>query len=212
MSDEKAQLAAAIHRACDLLIEHSHHREALNHALAFLDSVNEILAQGTERTVEERLTEFASQMVVPSGAPVVEEGMVFSSFADSPYSGTENAVTPTSVQYRRVGNEVHGDVLLGPSFEGAPGRAHGGTTAAVFDDLMGALQRVTGFSGYTKTLEVDYLGPVPTNDTVHFHTSVIAHDETTFTVEAEATYNSRTVATARAVFTSITPGRFTSPD
>ena len=210
MADEKTSLATAIHRACDLLVERSHYAEAMSHAQALIEAANEILDQGTVRCVEDRLAEFAAQMVVPLGAPIIADGAVFPSFRDSPYSGAENAARPKSVQYQRVGDEVHAEVLLGPSFEGAPGRAHGGTTAAVFDDVMGATQRVTGLSGYTKTLHVTYLGPLPTDEAVQFRAFVVEEDESTFSVDAEALHHSHVVATARGIFTKMTPERFTS--
>ena len=194
-----------------MLVSRSHHPEALDHAQALVVAANEILVQGTERPVEDRLVEFASQMVVPMGAPVIQDGEFFSCFRDSPYSGADNAVSPTSVTYQRVGDEVHAEVLLGPSFEGAPGRAHGGATAAMFDDVMGAIQRVSGLSGYTKTLEVEYLGPLPTTETVQFRAFIVNEDESSFTVGAEAIHDSRTVAKSQAVFTLMTAERFTSP-
>jgi acyl-coenzyme A thioesterase PaaI-like protein len=45
--------------------------------------------------------------------------------------------------------------------EGAPGVAHGGWTAAVFDDLLGRVPMLHGTMAHTGTLNVRFLKPVP---------------------------------------------------
>ena len=201
MSEAKAHLATALHAAADLLTEREHSPEACEDVLALVESGNKILQAGTEKHQDVRLQEFAMQMVVPLGAPIIEDGDYFEAFNASPYSGKDNALRPTSVRYRRVGAEVHGEVVLGIALEGAPGRAHGGATAALFDDLMGATQRVTGLSGYTRSLEVSYLGPMPTDQMVSYRAYLSEQSQDTFTIEAVATHDSQPLAKARGVFT-----------
>lgn len=201
MSDPKAQLATAIHAAADSLCSHEVAPETLERARDLVEQANELLASGDLISEEDRLREFASQMIVPMGAPVIEDGGDFEAFVRSPYSGKHNALRPTFVRYQRVGDEVHADVVVGPALEGAPGRAHGGLTAAVFDDVMGAMQRVTGLSGYTRTLEVTYRAKLPIDDVVQFRAELVDQTQRTFTIDAVATHDGKTVATARGVFT-----------
>lgn len=208
MSEAKAKLATAVHTAADLINARDHTDAQLTEARKLIEQANDLLAAAAERTLDSRLERFSSQMVVPMGAPVIEDGEYFSAFTASPYSGVENALRPTSVRYRRVGEEVHAEVLLGPALEGAPGRAHGGATAAMFDDVMGAIQRVSGLSGYTKTLDVSYLGPMPVTEVAHFRAFVAEQTERSFTVDAEARHDGQIVATARGVFTLMTADRF----
>ena len=208
MSESKSRLAAALHTAADLLIERDLDPEGNDRVRALIEEANRLLAFGSERSQESRMQQFASQMIVPMGAPEVEDGEHFVAFTASPYSGTENAVSPKSVDYQRVGRELHAAVLLGSAFEGAPGRAHGGVTAAVFDDVMGAVQRISGVSGYTRSLEVTYRAPMPTHEEVVFVAFLSSQDERTFTVDAEAKHNSKVVATARGVFTLMAPAKF----
>ena len=47
------------------------------------------------------------------------------------------------------------------SMEGGPGVAHGGWTAAIFDEVLGKLPAMHGVLAVTKTLTVDYTRPVP---------------------------------------------------
>lgn len=207
-SDALAGAAAATHRTADLLNSRAIDVADLTAATALIEQANTLLTKGQKRTEEERGIEFASQMVVPMGAPIIEDGSQFEAFVKSPYSGIHNAMRPTSVSYRRVGDELHAEVLVGPALEGAPGRAHGGLTAAVFDDAMGALQRITGLSGYTRTLNVTYRGKVPIDETVSFRVWLAEQNDRTFTADGEVTLDGKTLATARGVFTLIQPEQF----
>ena len=47
------------------------------------------------------------------------------------------------------------------TYEGGPGVAHGGWTAAAFDEVMGHLGPLNGALTVTGTLTVEYLRPVP---------------------------------------------------
>jgi acyl-coenzyme A thioesterase PaaI-like protein len=47
------------------------------------------------------------------------------------------------------------------SMEGGPGVAHGGWTAAIFDEVLGKLPTLHGVLAVTKTLTVDYTRPLP---------------------------------------------------
>ena len=207
-SDALTGAATAAHRTADLLNSRAIDTEALAAATALIEQANTLLAQGEPKTEEVRGLEFASQMVVPLGAPLIEDGAKFEAFVKSPYSGKHNAMRPTSVSYQRVGDELHAEVLVGPALEGAPGRAHGGLTAAVFDDAMGALQRITGLSGYTRTLHVTYRGKIPIDEAVSFRVWLAEQDDRTFTTDGEVTRNGKTLATARGVFTLIRPEQF----
>lgn len=207
MPSEKARLASALHTAADLLIERKNSPEVLAEANKLVDQVNGLLSQGDPVPVEDRGLMFASDMVAMFGGEIPDEGVEFEAFQASPYSGSANALRPKSVVYRRVGNEVHADVILGTALEGAPGRAHGGATAALFDDVMGAMQRVVDRYGYTRTLEVTYRAPLPTNEVVVFRSWLTDTTDRTFTMEGEAVHNDTTVATAVGVFTSMSLDR-----
>ena len=142
MSTPKASLARALHEAADLLVGHGHNDDALTEALRLVEELTETLRDGEKLSKEHRVLVFASEMVGTFGAEIPDDGAVFDAFALSPFSGTENPLRPTHLQYQRVGDEIHAEVVAGVAYEGATDRSHGGLTAAVFDDLMGALQRI----------------------------------------------------------------------
>ena len=64
------------------------------------------------------------------------------------------------LQVRLDGEEVVADYTFGDAHSGAPGIAHGGTVAALVDDLLGYALYVVREPGVTRRLEVDYLSPV----------------------------------------------------
>ena len=63
------------------------------------------------------------------------------------------------LEYR--GDRVIGNVTFGAAYEGPPGCVHGGYVAAVFDELLGATQSLSGDQGMTAHLGVDYRRPTP---------------------------------------------------
>lgn len=203
MSTPKAALARALHDAADHVVGRDQSDEAISEALALVQRVNEVLGRAAKLTKEHRVLVFASEMVGEFGAAVPQDGESFSAFALSPFSGAENPLRPSHLEYRRVGDEVHAEMIAGVAYEGATDRSHGGLTAAVFDDMMGALQRVVSQAGYTRTLEVSYFGRVPIDDTVYFSARLASTTERSFTIEADASYGGETVATATGVFTSV---------
>jgi acyl-coenzyme A thioesterase PaaI-like protein len=60
------------------------------------------------------------------------------------------------------GDELEGRATLDHRHEGAPGIAHGGALAAIFDEVLGMLARVRGDRAVTASLTVEYRAPVPT--------------------------------------------------
>ncbi len=54
-----------------------------------------------------------------------------------------------------------GSAVLGLAYEGPPGYAHGGMSALLLDQLLGATAIAAGLWGMTVRLETDYRAPVP---------------------------------------------------
>src|SRR5690606_313764 len=62
------------------------------------------------------------------------------------------------------------------AFEGGPRVAHGGWTAAVFDDVLGRFLTHTGLRSVTATLTVDYLLPVPVEQPLELHLEIASRE------------------------------------
>ncbi len=64
------------------------------------------------------------------------------------------------LEVRLEQDEVVADYAFRSEHSGAPGIAHGGTVAALVDDLLGYALYLVREPGVTRRLEVDYLRPV----------------------------------------------------
>jgi acyl-coenzyme A thioesterase PaaI-like protein len=64
------------------------------------------------------------------------------------------------VTARKVGEQIHASYAFSAQHAGAPGIAHGGTVAALVDDVCGFLLFVVRQPAVTRKLEVEYLKPV----------------------------------------------------
>ncbi len=55
---------------------------------------------------------------------------------------------------------------LGRRYQGPPGHLHGGIIATILDEAMGKVNKLRSVVALTKTLEVEYLKPVPLGKTL----------------------------------------------
>jgi acyl-coenzyme A thioesterase PaaI-like protein len=81
-------------------------------------------------------------------------------FDHSPFIGLANPMSPP-MELEYAGDRVLGRVTFGAAYEGPPGCVHGGYVAAVFDELLGSAQSLSGEQGMTAHLGVDYRRPTP---------------------------------------------------
>ncbi len=203
MTHPNEDIAAALHRAADLLIERElgdKHRVA---ARDLLTSLVETLEKAEPLSVADRTDRFVQQMSVHGRSGEISDGDAFPSFIESPYSGSINALAPPQTVYRRDGQTVRASVVLGTALEGRPGRAHGGAVAAIFDDAMGALQQIIGRNGYTHSLTTVYHAPFPTDIEVSIQVECTNVVEPRFTIEATASVEDRLIASSTGVFVEI---------
>lgn len=164
-SDARARAAAALRRFGHAL----HSREAdvdlLERVAAAADAVT---AQLEAEPLRHRdLGALMGQMwkdPVPDGA-VVEH------FEDCFVSGNWNPLG-IGIAVHREGDEAVATVTLGPAYEGAPERSHGGIVAAIFDDVLGYLLRFLQQPAYTGELTVRYLAPTPIQQPLEFRARV----------------------------------------
>ncbi len=178
MSRPNHELASALRRGADLLIERS---------------ANPEICEEAPRCWRQ---------------DAIADGAMFASFSESPYSGCSNALAPTHVEYRRDGDAIVATVRLETALEGGHDRAHGGATAAVFDDAIDALQQVIERIRYTRTLGVSYFAPFPTDKDVRIVAECRGSTDGLFFVEATTTDGVGTLAKSSGVFTEVTPDIF----
>jgi len=132
-----------------------------------------------------------------------DEGQPIGTFPDCVVSGDANPMG-LDVQFFREGDEAVSRVVLGPAFEGAPNRAHGGVVAAVFDDLMGFVLTIHESPAYTAELTVRYRRPTPVGEEIEFRARLADRKGRRLHIEAEATDATGTkIATAEGLFITI---------
>jgi hypothetical protein len=78
----------------------------------------------------------------------------------SPVAGIGNPIAPP-LDLHAEGDHVVGSCTYGRPYEGPPGHVHGGWIAAVFDELLGMAQALTGSPGMTAKLTINYRKPTP---------------------------------------------------
>ena len=131
------------------------------------------------------------------------EGSKIGTFPDCVVSGDANPMG-LDIQFFREGDEAVSHAVLGPAFEGAPQRAHGGVVAAVFDDLMGFVLTIHESPAYTAELTVRYRRPTPVGVEIEFRARLVDRKGRRLQIEAEATDAAGTkIATAVGLFITI---------
>tara|TARA_B000000460_G_scaffold238025_1_gene201354 strand:+ start:39 stop:491 length:453 start_codon:yes stop_codon:yes gene_type:complete len=63
-----------------------------------------------------------------------------------------------------IGDAAHAPVRCAPHFQAGPNVAHGGWTAAMFDDIIGRSLTQRGLRTVTGNLTVDFFNPVPVGE------------------------------------------------
>lgn len=133
----------------------------------------------------------------------------FAFFDHSPLIGLANPLSPP-VTLAQDGDRVRGTVTFGSAYEGPPGCVHGGFVAAVFDELLGATQSMSGTQGMTAHLGIDYRRPTPLHVPLELEGWLDRRDGRKIWARGSlrAAGESTVLAEAEALFIAFDPGRF----
>lgn len=194
----RSQAAGALRRLGHAIVGHHVDPALLTEIAAQVESWLPALEAGPERRrpiedMKRRLYE----------APQTD-GPDLDHFPDCVVSGPANPMG-VAVALHRDGDDAVATVSLGAAFEGAPGRAHGGIVAAVFDDTMGLVLKIISTPAYTGELTVRYLAPTPVGEELEFRARLVRREGRKLFIEAEAyrTSDRTQVASAKAVFIAV---------
>jgi acyl-coenzyme A thioesterase PaaI-like protein len=138
------------------------------------------------------------------------EGDRVNHFPDCVVSGAANPMG-LGMSIWRDDNEAVARVRLGHAFEGAPGRAHGGVVAAIFDDVMGIVLTINATPAFTARLTVSYLAPVPVGVELEIRARQTWREGRKLFIAAEATHEGSVIAEAEGLFIALPPERFGLP-
>jgi acyl-coenzyme A thioesterase PaaI-like protein len=196
----------------------------LNHAFVAHDRDGDGLAELTARATEEAAAMRAGPrrdrlaLMQAARAASSDQSSIFvaagpnSGFQDRAVGGRTN---PTSVDFTAefTDDEVVAKVTLQPAFEGAPGRAHGGIVAAVFDDVTGFVIGFIHEPAFTGELTVRFVAPVPVEQELTIRARLEGRERRKLFITAEATAGGQVVATCRATYITVDPALFAgAPD
>jgi acyl-coenzyme A thioesterase PaaI-like protein len=141
--------------------------------------------------------------------PPPQGGTRGSHFTDCIVSGRANPMG-VAAEILRDGDDAVLRSTLGDAFEGAPGRAHGGMVAALFDEVMGFVLSITCTPAFTGRLTVTYRAPVPIGVPLEFRARLSGQDGRKLLMTGEARHGDSVVAEAEALFVAVDPERFAS--
>ncbi len=125
-------------------------------------------------------------------------------FPDSVVSGSGNPMS-MGLRLSRDGDVAVGDVTLGPAFQGAPGRAHGGVTAALVDETLGGLLPILNLMAFTGELKLRYLAPCPLGVALQFRAWLVDSEGRKLMIKATGKGPDGTFVEADAVFITVSP-------
>jgi acyl-coenzyme A thioesterase PaaI-like protein len=129
------------------------------------------------------------------------------SYERSPLIGLGNPLAPPMALEERDG-AVHATVVLGAAYEGPPGCVHGGFVAALFDELLGATQSMSGAPGMTGRLTVNYRQPTPLHSELRLEGRIRSVEGRKIVTDGQLFVGDSLRAEAEGLFISIDPARF----
>jgi len=96
--------------------------------------------------------------------------------------------------YSNDENTIFSDFKLNISQQGPPGYAHGGASAAILDEAMGAAIWRSGFNVAVVNLEVNYKRPLPLGQPLKLEARFIDRKERKFFATGEIRLSNGTIA------------------
>lgn len=209
IDDDRLAAAAALRDLNHAFVAHDRDADGLRGLRAMAEDEAAAMRDGPRR---DRLALMRAARAAAGGGGVFTAGRPNSGFEDRAVAGSAN---PTSVdlEVRFEGDEAVAEVVLHRAFEGAPGRAHGGIVAAVFDDVTGYVIGMLGEPSFTGELTVRFVAPVPVEELLTLRARLESRDGRKLFITAEATAGDRVVATCRAIYITVDPSVFAgAPD
>jgi acyl-coenzyme A thioesterase PaaI-like protein len=202
MSESRYAAAAALRALNHAFVAHDTDDVLLDRIANFAIATLPELQQGARR---DRATLLAAHVGHLFGIdPEPQAGDVM---ADRAVAGAANP-TAAELDVEFSENEVIVRVTLGAAFEGAPGRAHGGIVAAMFDDVTGFVLRLAATPAYTGQLSVRYRAPIPIETPLEFRSRLEGRDGRKLHITADCRAGDQLLATADTIYITVEPHAF----
>jgi acyl-coenzyme A thioesterase PaaI-like protein len=157
MDDPAARLADELRGAIEELSSRTHDRDQLEQAVGLAAELRSLL-DGP------RSLRWYEAAAVDGE---IDEGSMAAFQSQSLYRGAYNPLAPpmtVKVEDGEHGPTVVARVTLGLAYEGPPHGVHGGYVAGMFDDVLGATQRLVDKPGVTGRLTIHYRHITPVEE------------------------------------------------
>jgi len=209
--DERAATAVALRSLGHALVGRQVPLETLREVQTFARRVLDDIQSSPPRSRMEEMGASArfAQILAGEWSAIAVGADLRDLFPESIVSGYANPLG-IGLQLRREGEGVVGTATLGPAFEGAPGRAHGGVVAAIIDETMGAVLPLVGTLAYTGSLSIDFRAPTPLGAPVEFHAFLEAREGRKLRIACEARVGGEVLVSATGLFVTIDAPAFAS--
>jgi acyl-coenzyme A thioesterase PaaI-like protein len=196
VDDARGRAAAEVRGLIHALVGHEAEGAVLEHVAATAARLREYLERGTlRRRPADGMRDDLSQ-------PVPADGERVNHFADCPISGEANPLS-SALTAHRDGDGVVCTAELGPAYEGAPGRAHGGAVAALFDDAFGFATQVADVPSYAGELTVRFVRPTPIGQPLRIRARAVRQVGRRLYLEGTMDHHGTVVATATSINISV---------
>lgn len=199
MVASEARLAAAdaLRRLGHAIVSHDAGDEFFSRVVGAIEGVlPQIEASSQRRRLPEHMKRGLFEGAPPDGGRIDH-------FPDCVISGHANPLGVAIVVHRQ-GDEAVARVTLGPAFEGAPGRAHGGVVAGIFDDVLGNVLTIIEQPAFTAELTIRYLAPTPLGVELEYRGRLVRRDGRKLWIDGECVAPDGTrVAEAAGLFIAI---------
>jgi acyl-coenzyme A thioesterase PaaI-like protein len=204
VSPARLQTAAAMRRLGHAIVAHEVEDRAFEEMTATVEKLL-VQVQASPRRQRPTLNMNRDLFVVPPP----QGGVRGSHFTDCIVTGPANPMG-VAAQVLRDGEDAVLHSTLGDAFEGAPGRAHGGVVAALFDEVFGFVLSIICTPAFTGRLTVTYRAPVPIGVALEFRARLTGRDGRKLLMAGEAHHGDVLLAKADALFVAVDAERFAS--
>lgn len=200
-ADGRRAVGAALRRLGHAVVGHQLEPEVLTALAASLERLADIAGRGDSRQRSHH--SFVEHLRRPA------RGVVIDPYDDRPFSGRASPWGLDLVA-RRDGDEVVADVTLESAHEGAPGRAHGGIVAGLFDDVFGFVLGVLAEPAFTGELAIRYRRPTPLHTALTCHGRLVRREGRKLWIGGELRHGDEVLVTAEGLFITVDPATFSA--
>jgi acyl-coenzyme A thioesterase PaaI-like protein len=200
-SAARLEAASALRRLGHSIVAHEVSDELFDRITAEVQALTAAVVAGPNRDRAPLATVHAVFVTPPP------DGRRRTNFPDDIVTGKANPLG-MAADITREGDEAVLRTTLGPAFEGAPGRAHGGAVAALIDDVMGFVLSIHATTAYTGRLTVNYRAPTPIGVELEMRARLHSRHGRKLRIEADARHGTTLVAQGEGLFIAVDPESF----